>query len=135
MRHAVPSDPKTLGKEDFDLAMHCIDIVLKYRAYTLAGGLLVLLLCRFCDDVREAHGKEMLLPVDRGSQILPLGDLDLSELGVLTEALDTLLLKFAKFMDDPELPEELGRFRSALRVEQAERDKAGKGATANAKAS
>ena len=123
MRHAIPSDPQTLAIGDFDLVMHCVDVVLKHRACTPVRGGLVLFLCKFRDDVRDAHGKEMLSRVGRGSQILPLGELDLGELDALAEAMDTLLLQFGEFMDDPKLRHELGTFRSSLRVERNRREK------------
>jgi hypothetical protein len=64
-----------------------------------------------------------------------LKDLDLSELDTVVDAVDTLLERFAKYMDDPKLTEELGGFRASLRVERTRREKLRGGATANAKAS
>jgi hypothetical protein len=134
MRHAVPSDPRTLDAEDFDLVMYCVDVVLKHRAYASVRGGLVVFLCKFRDDVRDAHGKEMLSRVERGSQILPLKELDPSELDTLAEAVDTLLLQFGEFIDEPELTDVLAGFRSSLRVEKGLQEKARNGATANAEA-
>ena len=80
-----------------------------------------MLLGKFRDDIREAHGKERLLPPERGSQHLPLAELTLSELEAAGYSAGTLLDQFGALMDDPELPELLRDFRDTLSAEKADR--------------
>jgi hypothetical protein len=115
-------NPTELDQTAFDLALHCVDTIMKFRVFT-SGPLLAMLLGRFRDDVRESHGKDSLLTAERGSQLLPLGELELSDLNTLVESAGTLLDQFEPFMDDPELPELLRDFRTALNAEKTERTK------------
>jgi hypothetical protein len=116
----APADPAELDQDALNLVLDRVEIIVKFRAYT-GGPLLVMLLGKFRDDVRDAFGKELLLTAERGSQHLPLGELDLSDLDTLVDAASTLLDRFASFMDDPELPELLRVFRDVLKDEKAER--------------
>jgi hypothetical protein len=122
MRKNAPADPTTLDADAFNLALHCLDTIVKFRAYT-SGALMVMLLGKFRDDVRESHGKEPLLPAQRGSQHLPIGELESSDLDTLAGSAGTLLDQFAPLMDDPELPTLLRDFQDALNAEKAERAK------------
>jgi hypothetical protein len=79
-----------------------------------------MLLGKFRDDVRDAHGKDTLLPAQRGSQHLPIEELELSDLDSACDSTGTLLSQFEPFMDDPELPELLRDFRDILNAEKAE---------------
>ena len=126
-------NPTELDADAFDLALYCVDNVLRFRSYT-PGSLLVMLLGKFRDDLRDAHGKDTLLPAQRGSQHLPIGDLELSDLDTACDSAGTLLGRFELFMDDPELPELLRDFRDILSAEKADRAKPSDEATANAKA-
>jgi hypothetical protein len=114
------ADPSTLDREASKLALHCVETIERFRAYT-GSALLVMLLDKFRDDIREAHFKDPLLPTPRGGQRLQLDELTSSELETVTEAVGTLLGKFASFMDDPELPELLRDFQDALKVQNTER--------------
>ena len=130
---STTADPTTLDAEAVKLALHCVDTVMRFQAYTL-GMRLVMLLGKFRDDIREAHGKGGLQPPRRGSLHLPLRELAPGELDTLANSVDTLQDQFAPFMDDPELADSLAEFRGALRVEEIERAKPGDEATASAKA-
>jgi hypothetical protein len=110
----TPGEPTRLDTETFNLAMHCVETVLRFRAYTPIGGMLVMLLGKFRDDLREQCFKEPLLPAQRGSQLLRLRELDASELSALGDSVGTLLSKFERYMDDPELPKLLKEFQSAI---------------------
>jgi hypothetical protein len=119
-----PADAKELDGEALGVALHCADSVLRFRSYT-PGSLLVMLLGKFRDDLRDAHGKETLMPAQRGSQHLPIGELELSDLDTARDSAGTLLEQFGPFMDDPELPELLRDFRDILNAEKADREETG----------
>jgi hypothetical protein len=129
-----PAEVKTLDSETFKLALYSIDTILRYRAYT-SGELLVMLLGRFRDDAREAHGKDPLLPAQRGAEHLPLRELELSELDMVVDSAGTLIDQFGPFMDDPELSALLAAFRDALNLERHERTKPREESEQHAKAS
>jgi hypothetical protein len=107
----------------------------KFRPY-LPGRLLPLLVARFRDDVTEALG----LPLPTLPQRAPvrdgkLDDLTSGELDDLSGAVLTLVTRFVRCMDDPELPKQLRDFRDALVIEKADRAKIAEELTAKVKAS
>jgi hypothetical protein len=115
-----PADPRELDGDALGIALYCIDSVLRFRSYT-PGSMLVMLLGKFRDDLRDAHGNHTLLPAQRGSQHLPIGELDLSDLDTACDSAGTLLDQFEPFMDDPELPELLRDLGDILNAEKADR--------------
>jgi hypothetical protein len=106
-----------------------------YRPY-LPGRLLPLLLAKFRDDLAEALGME-LPPLPQRPPVRParLSELTSRELGIVLDAVGTLVARFTPSMDDPELPRLLGDLRDVLLVEQAERDGIARQLIARAKAS
>lgn len=128
------ADLRELDTDALGVALYCVDNVLRFRSYT-PGSLLVMLLGKFRDDLRDAHGKDTLLPAQRGSQHLPIGELELSDLDSACESTGTLLDQFEPFMDDPELPELLKDFRDILILEKSERTTPREESEQNARAS
>jgi hypothetical protein len=131
---STPADPNTLDAEAVNLALYCVETIVRFRAYT-SGAILVMLLGKFRDDIRAAHRIEPLLPPQRGSQHLPLRELTPSELDAVIGAVGTLLDQFEPFMDDPGLPALLRDFQDVLKFEVVERTKPREGATADARVS
>jgi hypothetical protein len=134
MRNPTRS-PTELDQDAFDLMMHSVDIIMRYRAYTPGGGLLVMLLGKFRDDVWESRHKTQLPRIGRGTQHLPLAELDLSQMDALIDSATILLDRFGSFMDDPELPELLTDFRDALKTEKTGQTPPREESEQNAKAS
>jgi hypothetical protein len=129
-RNATELDPAAV-----DLVMHSVDMIMRFRAYTPGGGMLVMLLGRFRDDVWETRHKTQLPPIGRGPQRLPLAELDLSELDALIDSATTLIDRFGLYMDDPELPELLTDFRDTVKAEKTGRTTPQGGTEQEAKAS
>jgi hypothetical protein len=107
-----------LDRTAVDLVMHSVDLIMRYRAYTPGGGMLVLLLGKFRDDVWESRHKTQLPRIGRGTQHLPLAELDLSQMDALIDSATTLIDRFGPFMDDPALSELLTGFRDELNTER-----------------
>jgi hypothetical protein len=128
-RHLTELDPPAV-----DLVMHSVDMIMRFRAYTPGGGMLVMLLGRFRDDVWETRHKTQLPPIGRGPQRLPLKELDRSQMDALIDSATTLIDRFGPYMDDPELPELLKDFRDALKTQRTGQ-KPQEGTERNAKAS
>jgi hypothetical protein len=83
---------------------------LKFQPYT-PGGLLVIILGKFRDDLRDALEMTAEPPVQRGSLRLALHKLDSIEIGTVGGALMILRqARFTRIMDDPMLPQMLEAF-------------------------
>lgn len=129
-RHLTELDPTAV-----DLVMHSVDMIMRYRAYTPGGGMLVMLLGKFRDDVWESRHNTRLPPAGYGTQRLPLAELDLSQMDALIDSATTLIDRFGPFMDDPELSELLTDFRDDLKTEKTSRTPPQEGTEQEAKAS
>jgi hypothetical protein len=112
-----------LDRTAVDLVMHSVDMIMRYRAYTPGGGMLVILLGKFRDDVWETRHKTQLPRIGRGTQHLPLAELDLSQVDALIDSATALIDRFGPYMDDPALSGLLTEFRDALNFEKTERTK------------
>lgn len=120
-----PAIVNLLEKPDEDglkAALDASDALMQRKDFMPHRGLLVMLLSRFRDDVRE----QLEMPPERrpshGSVFSSLDDLTSGELDKLWHAVNTLLEKrFTDVMDDPELPEQLRDFRASLVSQKAER--------------
>lgn len=124
-----------LDEDALRLAVKCADTLLGLRAYT-PGSMLVMLVGRFRDDMREALEMECLPPVRRGTERHEFGELISGELDSLFGATGILLQdRFTRQMDDPALPAVLRGFLAQLDGEKAERRKAIEEITRKAKAS
>jgi hypothetical protein len=89
----------------------------------LPGGLLLLLLSRFRDDIREALSMEPGDVPRRGRERRSLDELTSVELSTVSGAAMILLQnRFTQVMDDPELPKLLAAYQDDLNVQKAERE-------------
>jgi hypothetical protein len=96
----------------------------KHRPYLGTSRLLPLLAARLRDDAAEALGMPAP-PLPRRSPVTPrpLGELTSGELAALLGAVGTLVDRFTRCMDDPELPRLLASLRAELAAEQDDRDR------------
>jgi hypothetical protein len=130
-----PADLKGLDSDALKVALDSADTLLTFRAFTAPGGMFVMLLGRFRDDVREALEMEALRPAQRGTGRLPFSELRSIELSTMGGAVTILLQdRFRSRMDDPMLPQMLEELDQALNLEKHERAKSAE-ASEEAKAS
>jgi hypothetical protein len=97
------------------VALQATDTLLSFRDFTPTGGLFVMYLGRFRDDLRDVLEMESLRPAERGTQIRALGELRSIELSMLARAVMILRQpRFTRLMDDPKLIEMLEGFEEDL---------------------
>jgi hypothetical protein len=126
------NDPDQLDAGALRVALDAIDTVFKFKAYT-SGSLLVMLLGKWRDDLREVLGAEVLRPALRGQERHTFDALNPIEVDKLAGAISILHQeRFTDTMDDPELAELLEQFEVALTDHKSTR--AAAKATADAKA-
>jgi hypothetical protein len=115
---------KNAAELDLDalkVALNAVDNLLKFRAYT-PGGLFVILLGKFRDDLRDDLEMNPEPPISRGSQRLALDKLDLIEIDTVGGAVMLLRQpRFSRIMDDPMLPQMLEAFGEDVSQEKHER--------------
>jgi hypothetical protein len=117
-----------LPKDALRVARDSAETLMSYKAYFPPGGLLLMLLSRFADDIREVLGDETdaedkpkSLP-RRGREHRSLDELTSVELGTVSGAVMILLQpRFTTVMDDPALPGQLGGFQDKLTDQKTER--------------
>jgi hypothetical protein len=130
--------PSSFTDSDLRDAHAAADVVAseKFRPYLGTGRLLPLLVARLRDDAVEALGMPAP-PLARRSPVTPkpLGELTSGELDALAEAAGTLLDRFARCMDDPELPRLLASLRAELAAEKDDRERIAAEMTLKARAS
>ena len=113
---------KDLHLDELEVALNAADALMEHRTFLPRGGLLLMLLSRFRDDIRDAIGMEAERHPGRGSVFRTLDELTSSELGTLAGAVDTLLEeRFTLVMDDPELSKLLREFQAKLNEQKTER--------------
>jgi hypothetical protein len=96
--------------------------LLKFKAYLPPGGLLLMLLARFRDDIRESLEMATEALPRRGTEQRSLDELTSAELDTVAGAVGILLQdRFVPSMGDPALPRLLAEFSDALSVQKAER--------------
>jgi hypothetical protein len=128
------NDPAELDPDALKVALDAVDTLLKFRAYT-PGGLFVILLGKFRDDVRDALSMATEEPAQRGSLRLALDKLDSIEIGTVGGAVMILRQqRFTRIMDDPMLPQMLEAFEEDVNQEKFERSNR-RAETTDAKAS
>jgi hypothetical protein len=130
MKDAAELDPDALK-----VALNAVDSLLSFRAYA-PGGLFVILLGKFRDDLRDDLGMDTEQPAQRGSLRLALDKLDSIEIGTVGGAV--LILRqprFTRIMDDPMLPQMLEAFEEDVNQEKFERANRHGETPADAKAS
>lgn len=106
---------------DLKLARESADVLLRFKAYLPPGGLLLMLVGKFRDDVLDALDVEPEGLPRRGRERRSLDELTSVELDTVVAATGILCDRFTAHMDDPALPRLLGEFRDALRQQKAER--------------
>jgi hypothetical protein len=110
-----------LDSDALKLARQSANTLMKFKAYLPPGGLLLMLLGKFRDDVLEVLEVERDPLPKRGTERHPLDELTSIELDTVCGAVGILLSRFTAYMDDPALPDLLGQFRDALNQQKAER--------------
>ncbi len=111
-----------LPADALQVARNACDTLVRFREYTSLGGLLVMMVGRFGDEVREALKLEPLPPVYRGRERRSLDELTSVELDTVWSAVDVLLqVRFTDLMDDPALGPLLRELHGALDTQKAER--------------
>jgi hypothetical protein len=129
------NDPAGLDPDALKVALDAVDSLLRFRAYT-PGGLFVILLGKFRDDVRSAISMAIEEPVQRGSLRVALEKLDSIEIGTVGGAVMILRQpRFTRIMDDPMLPQMLEAFEEDVNQEKHERTTGQAKTAADAKAS
>lgn len=128
-----PADLKGLDSDVLKVALQAAETLMTFRAFTAPGGMFVMLLGKFRDDVREALEMEALRPAQRGTAHLPFGELRSIELSTMGGAVAILLQdRFRSRMDDPMLPRMLEELDQALRLEKRDRAKTAESTEAQA---
>ena len=110
-----------LPEDELKVAHDAAETLIDSREY-LPAGMLVMLLGRFRDDIREALDMEVGDQARRGREVKSLDELTTVELGSLRGAVMILLqARYTAVMDDPELPKQLAAYYDALEVQRLER--------------
>ena len=111
-----------LPADELKVAHDAAETLIDNREY-LPTGLLVMLLGKFRDDIRDALEMEAGYPATRGHVVKSLDELTTVELGSIVGAVMILLqARYTSCMDDPELPKRLTVFQDALNTQKLERD-------------
>jgi hypothetical protein len=122
MPPAIENLLEKLDEDALKAALDASDALMRHKEFMPRKGLLVMLVSRFRDDVRE----QLEMPPERhpshGSVFSSLDDLTSGELDKVQGAVNTLLEKrFTDVMDDPELPKQLRDFHASLIRQKTER--------------
>lgn len=113
---------KDLGTDALKVALTACDTLMERKAYMPRGGLLVMLLGRYRDDVREALDMDTEDIPRRGKVHRPLDEMTSAELDAAWGAATTLLQdRFTRHMDDPDLPKLLRAFQGDLSGQKTKR--------------
>jgi hypothetical protein len=115
-----------LPKETLKVARDSAEALMSFKAYLPPGGLLLMLLGRFRDDIAEILGDEASEEAERlprrGREYRSLDELTSVELDTVSGAVMILLQeRFRAVMDDPELPLQLEGFQGKLSGQKTER--------------
>jgi hypothetical protein len=111
-----------LPADALQVARDAADTLVRFREYTPPGGMLVMLLGRFRDDVREALEMEPEERAYRGRERRSLDELTSVELDTVAGSVDILMQdRFTSYMDDPALAPLLRELRGAIDRQKAER--------------
>jgi hypothetical protein len=97
------------------------ETLIKFRAYLPPGGLLLMLVSKFRDDIGDALEMEPEPLPQRGRERRSLDELTSIELDTVAGATAMLLDRFAGYMDDPALPRLLREFHDDLNRQKTER--------------
>jgi hypothetical protein len=110
-----------LDADALKLANEFTETLIRFKAYLPPGGLLLMLLSKFRDDVREVLEVETEGLPHRPRERRSLDELTSTELVTVADATGILLDRFAPYMDDPGLPRLLRDFQDALGGQRVER--------------
>jgi hypothetical protein len=112
-----------LPKDQLTTARTAADAVMRLKAYLPPGGLLLMLLGRWRDEVGDALGIKRGDMPTRGKERRSLDELTSVELDTLSGAVGILAeVRLTATMDDPELPKQLREFGKALDDQKTERE-------------
>jgi hypothetical protein len=111
----------SLPTDELRLAQQTAETLIRFKAYLPPGGLLLMLVSKFRDDIRDVLGMEIGGLPRRGTDRRSLDELTSVELNTVTGATGILLDRFEPYMDDPALPRLLTDFREALNDQKGER--------------
>lgn len=113
----------TLDTDALNVALSAADTMMSLKQFLPSTGLLVMLLSRFRDDIRDALEMESERFPGRGKVFRPLDEMTTAELGSAWGAVIILLQdRFTDLMDDPELPRLLEGFQGDLTTQRTERE-------------
>jgi hypothetical protein len=113
----------TLDTDALKVALSAADTMMSLKQFLPSTGLLVMLLSRFRDDIRDALEMESERFPGRGKVFRPLDEMTTAELGSAWGAVMILLQdRFTDVMDDPELPRLLAGCQGDLARQRTERE-------------
>jgi hypothetical protein len=114
---------KDLHLDDLEVALNAADALMKHKEFLPRAGLLLMLISRFRDDIRDAIGAEVERLPGRGQVFRSLDELTTTELAAVSGAVGSLLEdRFKSTMDDPALPMQLDEYRDKLNAQKTERE-------------
>lgn len=116
-----------LSEDALKVAEEAATALIDHKAYLPPGGLLLMLLGRWRDDIWEVLGMEREELPRRGSERKTLAELSGIEIDTVSGAVGILLQpRFTEVMDDPALPDKLAEFQDRLTDEKTRRVKVAK---------
>jgi hypothetical protein len=122
MKPVLENPLRKLSSDELHEALHAADALMQHKQFMPRGGLLLMLVSRFRDDVREQLEMEAERYPGRGKVFRSLDELTSVELDTVAGAVSILLQdRFAGAMDDPELERQLRAFQGELSEQKAER--------------
>lgn len=114
-----------LPKDELKIAEEAATALIDHKAYLPPGGLLLMLLGRWRDDLWDVLDMEREDLPQRGRDRKSLGELTGIELDTVSGAVTILLQdRFRDVMDDPALPRLLEEYQDKLTDQKTERIKA-----------
>ena len=118
----VENLPERLPEDARKVALDATDALMQHKHFFPRNGVLLMLISRVRDDVREALETEPERYPEHGSVLNTLDGLTSSELDKVAGAVGILLQeRFTRVMDDPELSVRLRGFQADLNEQKAER--------------
>jgi hypothetical protein len=110
------------AKDPRKTALEAAETLMHFRTFLPRGGLLLMLVSRFRDDLRDALGMARERVPGSGRHFRSLDEMTSTEFDRVTAAVATLLEdRFAPLMDDPALPTLLREFQGELSKQATER--------------
>jgi hypothetical protein len=112
-----------LPKDELKVAHDAAETLMSFKEYLPPGGLLLMLVSKFADDIRDVLQMAREGLPHRGRERKPLDELTSVELDTVSGAVAILLQdRFTRVMDDPALPALLREFESSLGRQKTDRD-------------